>query len=207
MTDADGNIALGKLPDGISRVFVKLGITEREWSLPFVQPSLPSELTIVADSAAEVCSAWICAAMQMGLCTLRQTTGLGRSSDIDAPVAVQFLQAIVDYVCSATSAATLRSEGIQLLRQAAPCGSHSARQHYGHLQSGGTVCDLADCLGITHDGRLAMRNVLEGAHKLYLPRLHQVRRCHILGSISQVALTAVQGVVLSARRPHWVAYH
>lgn len=57
MTDADGNIALGKLSDGISRVVAKGSGTEREWSLPFVQLSLPSALTIVADSAAEVCSA------------------------------------------------------------------------------------------------------------------------------------------------------
>jgi hypothetical protein len=101
--------------------------------------------------------------------------------DRGAPIAVQTLQAVVDYACWATSAAALGSEGVQLLRQAAPCGSHSARQHYGHLQSGGAVCDLADCLGITHDGRLAMQNVPEGAHKLYLPRIHQVRRCHIVG--------------------------
>jgi hypothetical protein len=96
-------------------------------------------------------------------------------------IAVQYLQAIVDYMCSATSAATLRSEGVQLLRQAPPCGQHSARQHYGHLQSGGAVSDLADCLGITHDGRLMMRNVPEGAHKLYLPRIHQVCRCYTVG--------------------------
>lgn len=86
----------------------------------------------------------------------------------------------MDYVCSATSAATLGSEGVQLLRQAAPCGSHSARQHYGHLQSGGTVCDLADCLGITHDGRLAMQNVPEGTHRLYLPRMNKVHGRYIV---------------------------
>jgi hypothetical protein len=58
VTDADGNVALGKLPDGISRVVAKGSGTEREWSLPFVQQSLPSALTIVADSTAEVCFAW-----------------------------------------------------------------------------------------------------------------------------------------------------
>jgi hypothetical protein len=68
VTDADGNITLGKLSDGISRVVcsAKLGSgTDREWSLPFVQLPLPSGLTVVADSTAEVCSALECAALQL----------------------------------------------------------------------------------------------------------------------------------------------
>jgi hypothetical protein len=127
--------------------------------------------------------------------------------DRGAPIAVQTLQAVVDFVCSATSAATLGSEGIQLLRQAAPCGSHSARQHYGRLQSGGAVSDLADCLGITHDGRLAMQNVPEGTHKLYLPRIHQVHLCHVVGHHEPRYSQCCQESGTSARRPYWVAYH
>ena len=176
--------------------------TERKWLLPFVQPSLPSGLTIVADSTAEVCSAWKCAAMHLSVHALSfQQTCLIPCCDFNASVAVQHLQAVVDYICSATSAAILGSEGVQLLRQAAPCGSsHGAGQHIWNLQSGGAVSDLADCLGITHDGRLTMRNVPEGTHKLYLPRIHQVQRCHNVGYHEPTCSQGCQGSFTDRRK-------
>lgn len=85
------------------------------------------------------------------------------------------MQVVID-TPSGADAADLAAEGVQLLSQAPPCcGSHMTGGTFGQPPAAGAVADLADRLGTTADGRLALRNLPEGKHKLFLPRVDQVR--------------------------------
>lgn len=53
--DEEGNIDLGPLRGGIANVSAKLGAAaEREWTLPFVRPPLPTILHVAAGTEQEV---------------------------------------------------------------------------------------------------------------------------------------------------------
>lgn len=130
--------------------------------------SLPGVWTPLPQSCCG-CSASLCYSVAIECGRNNENRNVSDTVDCLCP------QVVIDHLPSATDAVGLAAAGVQLLRQAPPCGGSHAFSRHGRPLAGGAVEDLADRLGISSDGRLTLCNLPEGKHMLYLLRVGQVR--------------------------------